>query len=126
MEINVIDIAKSLFWDLMVKKAIADAIAFLAIPASGPIAFIVTKIIVKFTDKLYFYFSQEIKIGALKLENELHQKAFERAQIKLKLIALEKGIESDEFKNQRKIEVEKLADLIRFIDKPTSVQIGTN
>lgn len=111
---SVSPIFKSLVWDVMIKSAVGKAIALLALSPTGFVANIVATLLIKFSDWLYPIFEKAIKVGEIKLSNEIHQRAYEKAQYKLKVIAIEKGIDSDEFKKQRDIEHNKLVDAIVY------------
>lgn len=99
-------IFKSLVWDIAVKKFIIS----LALSPTGFIGILIAKAL----DKLYPVLVKMIKVGEIKLTNEVHQKRYERASIKLKLTLDRYGMDSKEFKDERKIEHDKLADAIVF------------
>ena len=64
-----------------------------------------------------------VKIETIQIQDEIHQKSFERAQLKLKIIAKEKGIDSQEFKDAREKEKQALRKLILFNDASTVVRV---
>lgn len=117
--LDIIDIVsdyafKSLVWDIFFKNLAVKFVMFFGMTPNGAAAIALTKIVLYFTEKAYVVFKKTVKVGTIVLANDVHQKSYERASLKLKIIAREKGIESDEFKNQRKIEHDKQADLVIF------------
>jgi hypothetical protein len=126
MTIDFADLFKSYVWDVMIKVAIADAMVSLSISPQGWLAMMITKIIIYGTNKLYPYIVRFIKIEKVILQDEIHQKEFEKIQLKLKIIATNKGIDSQEFKDAHKKEQDDLIKLIKFNDGSTSVRIGKN
>lgn len=107
-------IFKSLVWDVAIKKYSFELLTSLALSPTGFLGIVITKAIVHLTEKLYPIFVKMIKVGEIKLSNEIHQRAYEKAQIKLKLTLDRYGIDSKEFKDERKIEHDKLADAIIY------------
>ena len=98
--------------------------ALLVINPSGVLGTIVLNILAKISEKAFEWVALEIKLESIKVVNEIHQSQFERAQLKLKLIARNSGIESDEFKKARVEEHEKLVKVVVFNLDPTVVRIG--
>lgn len=124
MEIDLLNIFKQMVWDILAKKAIAKVMSLLALNAAGPFGAIIYKILSKVAEKAYVWVAKEIRIETIKVTNEIHQSQFERAQLKLKLIARTSGIDSEEFKKARKEENEKLEKVVVFNLDPTVVRIG--
>lgn len=107
-------IFKDLVFDVMIKNAIAYVMAFLKLSPAGWVAGLLTKIIFYYTDKAFPYLVKYIKVKDIKFENEIHQRSYEKAAYKLKVIAIEKGIDSKEFNDERKIAHDKQAALVIF------------
>lgn len=108
-------IFKSLVWDAMIKSAVGKTIALLSLSPTGFFAIIISQALISFTNWwLYPIFEKTIKVGDIKLSNEIHQRAYEKASYKLKIIAIENGVNSNEFKKQREIEHNKLVDALIF------------
>lgn len=107
-------IFKSLVWDIAIKKYSAQLITSLAISPTGFIGIIITKAIMHFADKLYPMIVTMLKVTEIKLSNEVHQRAYEKAQIRLKLTLQTYGLDSKEFKDEREIEHDKLLRAIVF------------
>jgi hypothetical protein len=105
---------KSLVWDVMIKSAIGKMVALFALSPTGIVATILSGVVLKIADQLYPVFEKTVKVGEIKLSNEIHQKIYDIANYKLKIIAIEKGINSDEFKKQRDIEHNKLLNAVTF------------
>ena len=126
MEIDFSDLFKTFVWDVMIKAAMADAMVALALSPTGWLAVTLTKLVIYATNKLYPYFVRFVKIQSIILQDEIHQKGFEHAQLKLKLIALKNGIDSQEFKDARKTEQDALLKLIKWNDGSTVVRVGKN
>lgn len=124
MEVELLTIFRKIVWDVLSKKAIAKVMALLVINPSGVFGTIVFKILAKISEKAFEWVALEIKVESIKVVNEVHQSQFERAQLKLKLIARNSGIESDEFKKARVEEHEKLVKVVVFNLDPTVVRIG--
>jgi len=124
MEIELLTIFRKIVWDVLSKKAIAKVMALLVINPSGVLGTIVLNILAKISEKAFEWVALEIKLESIKVVNEIHQSQFERAQLKLKLIARNSGIESDEFKKARVEEHEKLVKVVVFNLDPTVVRIG--
>lgn len=124
MEIELLTIFRKIVWDVLSKKAIAKVMALLVINPSGVLGTIVLNILAKISEKAFEWVALEVKLESIKVVNEVHQSQFERAQLKLKLIARNSGIESDEFKKARVEEHEKLVKVVVFNLDPTVVRIG--
>lgn len=107
-------IFKDLVFDVMIKNAIAYVIAFFKLTPAGWAAGLLAKIVFYYTDKAFPYLVKYIKVADIKFENEIHQRSYEKAAYKLKVIAIEKGIDSKEFNDERKIAHDKQAALVIF------------
>lgn len=116
--LEIVDVAsevfKSLVWDVAVKNIIAKSFIFFAISPTGFAANAITKIVIHYAEKAYPYFKKWVKVGSIVLDNEVHQRSYEKASYKLKVIAIESGINSDAFKKERDIEHEKQSKLVIF------------
>lgn len=105
---------KDLVLDVMIKKWIAFLLTFLKISPTGWIASLIAKIVFHYVDKGFPYLVKYIKVKDIKFENAIHQRSYEIAAYKLRVIAHEKGEDSEEFKAARKVEHEKQAALVVF------------
>ena len=105
---------KDLVLDVMIKKGVAFLLTFFKISPAGWVATLISKIVFHYTDKAFPYLVKFIKVRDIKFENAIHQRSYEIASYKLRIIAHEKGENSEEFKNARKVEHEKQAALVIF------------
>ena len=105
---------KSLVWDNLIKAAIKKV--FMAVPflAMGPLGKITVYLLTKFADKLYDVLHEQIDLQVIVFKNYRLRKEFDRASVKLKIIAKSKGIESNEFKDARELHKKRLSDFVRF------------
>jgi hypothetical protein len=108
------DFFKAAVWDNIVKAALGRLFVFLPILGWGPIGFVVSWVVTHFTNQLYDLLKEAIQMEAIALRNESHRKAYERASVVLKVIALDKGINSPEFQKARDEHKRSLTQLIRF------------
>lgn len=108
------DLFKALVWNNLIKAALARL--FLAVPflGWGPIGVVVSWVVTKIADKLYDELEMIVNLQAIALKNEIHQREFDRASMKLHIIAREKGTASSEFKNAREHAKESLSQFVRF------------
>lgn len=116
--LNGVDIFSSLFksyvYDIYAKKAIFYILSLLKISPTGFIASILLKLGLYFFDKIYPEIIKIIKISEIKLENKIHQDAFEKELLKMKIIAASKGADSFEYKKQKEVTHEALVNLVVF------------
>lgn len=107
---------KDLFWDLSVQAALTALFAYVPVLNVWPLRGIVTGIITLFTDKMYSLMKLLIDVTAIKFTNGEHQRAFDSAAVKLKIIAHDRGIDSDEFRKAREDAKASLSRFVRFGD----------
>lgn len=105
---------KDLIWDNLVRAAIKKLFAALPILSWGPIGWFVTRVIYKYADVLYIELRDAAKIKSIALRNKQLEKQFHLASIDLKVIAMNKGEESDEYIKAKEIAKDKLSDLVRI------------
>lgn len=106
------DIFKSLVWDTLIEAAVVYLHAAFPWTAIPPISWIIDTVIDIFADAVYKVCKEVWDVESIVLRNEEHRAAYEKAQVTLKIIAKDNGIESEEFKNARE---KSKADLSRFI-----------
>lgn len=123
MELDISTLFKDMVWDILLKKGISTLMLSLSISPQGFLGIVLTKLIIAIADKLYPIMVKMVKIETIQIQDEIHQKSFERAQLKLKIIAKEKGIDSQEFKDAREKEKQALRKLILFNDASTVVRV---
>lgn len=108
------DLFKDLVWDNIVKAAILQLHVIFPPIAIWPLSVISTFYLTKFTDIIYFGIKLFIDVTTIKIKNVQLRDAYNVASVKLKLIALKKGIDSDEFKQQRIKDREALSMFARY------------
>lgn len=113
-----IDIAAKYFKSFVADNYLDEGIKLLLISLKvtpgGFLASIVTKIIMMVVDRLYPIMIKFIKVQDIKLENKVHQAAWEKVQYKLKVLAIEGGIDSPAFEEARKKEHEKFSKAVKL------------
>jgi len=105
---------KSFVWDAAAKYAVSQI--FLAVPflSLGPLAPIVTWVVTLIADKIYMAIEVVMDLQTIAFKNQAHKEAFDKASLRLKLVAQVKGIDSEEFRKERDAQKEKLSEFVRF------------
>lgn len=110
--ISIGDAFKDLVWDNLVKAAISELFTAAPYLAWGPVGWVVSFTLTYFAGKLYGAIVLAVSLEATVIKNEALRSAYDKAQVTLKIIAHDKGIDSKEFKDAK--EDAKLA-LSRFV-----------
>jgi len=101
------DLFKEFVWKPLAKKAVSELLSDLAGVGRfftwGPVVHFITVIAEKLFEKMYLYLDQFIDLKAVIIKDIVQRKVMTEAVIELKNLALQKGIDSDEYKNQRQI-----------------------
>lgn len=105
---------KSLIWDSLVKAALVNLFAVFPFLNIWPISWFIKYFINKYSDQLYSMVETFIDIKEIVLRNEQAKKEYNLQSIKLHIIAKQKGIESNEFKDARKLAKIRLAAFVKF------------
>jgi branched-subunit amino acid permease len=126
MEIYLSSVFKKFVWDLTAKEVINSFLTSLAISTTGPISVIAFKILIPVLDKFYELFIKQVKLETIKLVNDSHQKALDTSMVKLKIVAIESGINSKEFKDAHEIEKKKFYSAVESSGDPLILRIGSN
>lgn len=105
-------IFKTLVWDVVIKAGETALEAYVPVLALPVIKQLDEAAIGAITDWVFSKLVLVVDIAAIRLTNELHQKAFDEAMVRLKLVSLSKGSDSEEYKKE--IENAKIA-LSKFI-----------
>jgi hypothetical protein len=113
-EVNSNDLFKDLVWSAIVKAATAALIRAIPFLGMGPMGAVTGLIVGLFGDFLYAQLKDVYNFHSIGIANETHRREFDNAGIKLKLLARDKGIESNEFKEAKKRYGDDLAKFIRF------------
>lgn len=124
MTIDLTSLIKDWLLNYLVKDATAAVLAFFALSPTGMAGIVVAKIVSHVAAKIYPWFIKRVKVGSIILSNDLHQKLFENAQVKLKVIAMEKGIDSKEFQDAHENERTKFFTSVERDLNPLVVRIG--
>lgn len=95
------DLFKDLIWDNLIEAALSSLFAALPFLNFWPINVAIRYIIMEFTTGLYIGLAQFIDTTMIPIKNEQLKIDYQKAQVKLKIIAGGRGIESEEFKNAR-------------------------
>lgn len=114
IETNAGDLFKDLIWSAVIKAATQALIKAIPFLAMGPMPMIVGVIVGIVGDFLYAQLKDVYSFHSISIVNEQHRKEFDSASLKLKLIARDKGIDSDEFKTAREAQREALSRFVRF------------
>ncbi len=99
---------------MLVKQVISAIFSTVPFLAWGPFGLITSVIVTAIADKIFKEAALQLEIELIPIKNEILRKEFDRASIKLKLLACEKGIDSPEFKEARNANVEALSKLVRL------------
>lgn len=106
------DLFKDLLYATIVKAAIQRLFLIAPFLSWGPLGVLVSHYLTKFAMLLYEIAETFIDLKTVPIKNEKLRKEFERASIKLNIIANGKGIDSPEFKEQRDADHKALLDLV--------------
>lgn len=112
MELEVL--FKQLVWDAIVKLVISRLFAALPFLGWGPIGVVASYAVTLIADRLFKEIALFINLQLVVLKNNIHHAQFAAAAIDLRSIGLSKGIDSQEFKDARKVHIDRLADFVRF------------
>jgi hypothetical protein len=108
------DLSKTLVWDPLVDAELAVIFAHAPVLALWPFKQILTILTHTFSDQLYSGLRTFIDVEALPFINDSHRKAFDSAEVTLKIIAHDKGPASPEYRNAREEAKNALARFVRF------------
>ena len=105
---------KDLIWDMVVRALLTKLLAAVPFLAWGPLAPLVSFVITQIADKIYDLIVEYIEFSSISIRNLEHRKAFDAASVKLKILARDKGIDSEEFKKAREEQRKALSQFVRF------------
>lgn len=110
------NIFKNVVWDNLTASAL---VALFAAPGCGwmalwPMRQIITGTATLITDQLFKILRLYVDLTAIALINAEHKRAFDAAAVKLKVIAHDRGIDSDEFKKAREVAKADFAKFVAF------------
>lgn len=109
------DLFKTLVWDNAIKFFITNVL-FRAVPflSAGPVGFFVSTVLTMLTDAIYKVLKLFIQTEVVVLRNEEQQRAFTKSSILLRDAALNRGIDSQEYKAIHEQEKSALYNLVHF------------
>jgi hypothetical protein len=123
--LDLLNLFKTIIWDAFIKSAITDGLAAIGLSLGNPLVVPFTFLFTKMTDWFFKnYFAPAVNIETIILADNIHQKIWSDAQIKLKIIAKESGIDSEAFKKEHQVEQDKFYAAIKFRNNPLVVRIG--
>lgn len=96
------DIFKSIAWEPIVSVVLKQLFTRFPVLGFGPIQWIISTLVFKFTDELYEAVRLFINLEVISFRNENFRIAFERKAVELKLVARSFGVDSEQFKEARK------------------------
>ncbi len=108
------DAFKALIWDTSLQVGLAALFTYVPVLNVWPLRRVITDVVQFIGDKLFFALRELIDVSAIQLRNAVHQRAFDRAVVTLKIIAHDKGIESPEFMNARENAKIEFSKFVRF------------
>lgn len=109
-----IDIFKELLWDSIIRKGLAALFAKIPLLGWGPIGYVLTFFIMKWSDQIYELVVEFIDVSRIVFKNETLQKEYDKASVRLKLVAKGFGWTSPEFEEARDANREHLSNFVRF------------
>jgi hypothetical protein len=123
----VLDIGKSVLWDLLLKKAVTDFLTnklFLLLIKVfgdkwagillGPMGWVATLVFQYVGGIIYKHGKDFINITTVGLLNEKEQAEYDRASATLAAIARDQGIDSEKFKEASIVAHKEFSDFIKF------------
>ena len=111
---GIFDIFKELVWDNLVKATLAEIFVAVPLLGWGPIGYVITALVTKYSDKLYNGINKVVDLKVIALKDEELKKEYDSANIKLKIIANSYGINSSEFEVARVANKKYLSQFVRF------------
>lgn len=107
-----LDLFRTLIFDNVVEAAIVEFEgSLISIPVAGEV---IKEVEMKFADLLYEKLQGQVVLSTVLFVDVAHRKAFAEAEVGLKGIALEKGIDSPEFKEAHEKEKQALKKFGQF------------
>jgi hypothetical protein len=108
------ELFKNAVWDNLVAAGLSALfleLPWLAVWPLGPVIRVITK---TFSDKLFAALQLLVDLQAITFQNTASKKAFENEAVKLKIIAMDKGINSPEFQKAKEDAKIALSKMVRF------------
>lgn len=111
---NFDEIFKNLIWDSLVKLALSRLFAAIPWLGWGPIGVLVGWIVGMFADQIYDALKLAVNMQVIVFRNEKLKAAYDKASVQLRIVAHDKGIESEEFRLEREKHKKALSELVRI------------
>ncbi len=112
------DLFKRLVWDrlvdLAVKKIATKVLVRLPAWLAGPLGWIIGEVVTWIASEIFSVVKEFIAFEAIAFINKEHQVAFDRASVELKILAMQKGIDSIEYKEAREHAKKSLSTFVRY------------
>lgn len=108
------DVFKELVWDGFVRASIASLFAAVPFLTWGPLGFLITTVVMLFTDRLYAAVKMTVDLEVIVFKNKQFESAFDNAAIKLKVVAVDYGGDSSQYKAARIEHQKALSQFVRF------------
>lgn len=108
------DLFKSLVWDILVDAALKQLFAAVPLLGWGPIGYVISWAVRYFGDQVYVMIKDFVNLELIAYRNIQFGKAYAAASVNLKMIAGQKGIESQEFKDARIENKKAMANVVKF------------
>jgi len=112
------DVFKALVWDNLVTAGVKSLALIPYVGpffAWGPISAVIQFLVETFiTNPLYMGLQLVVDLDVIVLRNEEAQRTYEAASVSLKIVAGERGIQSQEFKDAREKHKQEMSQFTRF------------
>lgn len=127
LDVDYGNLFKDLVYDTLVKQAVSKLLSkmvgVVTIPIFGPfigsaISFLITYV----ANLIYAPLDEFVDMKQIVLKDKDLQKKYDTESLKLKVIAQEKGIDSPEFKKERDVSKQALANFVSLKSVANSVQ----
>lgn len=108
------DLFHDLVWLAIVKLVTGRLIAMIPFLGWGPLGIFTGWVVGVVMGWVYDAVKMAVELQLIHLKNEEHQRAFDSASLKLKLVARTHGVNSQEFKKAREENAKALAVFVTF------------
>lgn len=109
-----LDTFKELVWDAVVKAVLQKLFVAVPLLGWGPIGYVISHFAVKYSDEIYAAVKMFIVVEAITLRNKSFEQAYNKASVKLHIVAKTDGIDSVSFKEARDADKKALSKFVNF------------
>lgn len=113
-ELDLSSLFKDLAWDALIKFVFDKVVAQVPFLGWGPVGLITQFVINIVAGELYGAFAEFIDLKVIAFKNETLYSEYKNASLKLRAIAVSKGIDSPEYKAERELHKKALSSFIRY------------